>query len=92
MGFEWDPTKDMFNQAKHDLAFEDAVKVFDSGHLIENSTRPEHGEVRWQAIGRIGPDYITVIFTIRGEKRRVISARRASKDERERYRASSVAG
>ncbi|MGH2603747.1 MAG: BrnT family toxin, partial [Dehalococcoidia bacterium] len=46
--------------------------------------------VRWRATGMIGPDYITVIFTLRGENRRVISARRASKDERRQYRESSA--
>jgi uncharacterized DUF497 family protein len=90
MDFEWDPAKDAANEEIHGIALEDARSVFrDPQHLIEDSTRLEHGERRSKAIGRIGPLMVTVIFTDRAAVRRIISARRARRDERERYRQSA---
>lgn len=88
--FEWDPAKDAANEQKHGIAFEDAKNVFrDPQHLIEDAARPEHGERRGKAIGRLGAFVATVIFTDRHDRRRIISARRARRDERERYRQSA---
>ena len=83
MDFEWDPLKDGTNEDKHGISFDDAKAVFlDAQHLIEDATRPEHGERRSKAIGRIGSAIVAVIFTDRGDYRRLISARRAKRDER----------
>ena len=48
--------------------------------------RAGYGERRIQAIGRVGPDILFVIYTWRGEARRIISARLASRRERDAYR------
>ena len=86
MVFEWDPVKEEANEQKHGISFIDAVMVFDDPyHLEEDSTRVEHGEERSRAIGMMGLKLITVIYTDRWERRRIISARRSKKDERERY-------
>jgi uncharacterized DUF497 family protein len=88
--FEWDPAKDVVNEAKHGISFEDAKRVFeDPQHLVEQSTARDYGEPRRLAIGRFGSFVITVIFTDRHEIRRIISARRARRNERERYRQSA---
>jgi uncharacterized DUF497 family protein len=88
--FDWDPAKREINLQKHDIDFRDAIAVFeDAQHMLENTTRPEHGERRTKVIGRAGALLICVIFTDRGEVRRIISARRASRNERERYRQSA---
>jgi uncharacterized protein len=88
--FNWDPAKREANLQKHGLDFFDVVAVFnDSQHLNEDATRPEHGERRTKAIGRVGALMVCVIYTDRGEIRRIISARRARRDERERYRQSA---
>lgn len=88
MEFDWDPDKREVNLIKHGLDFRRAVAVFeDPLHLVEDATQPEHGEIRRKAIGRIEHIMVCVIYTDRNEKRRIISARRASRDERERYRA-----
>jgi uncharacterized protein len=88
--FEWDPAKGAINEKKHRISFDDAKSVFvDPQHLEEDSTRPEHGERRSRAIGRFGTAIVTVIFTTRGDRRSIISARRARRDERERYRQSA---
>ncbi|MBA3415359.1 MAG: BrnT family toxin [Chloroflexia bacterium] len=86
MEFEWDPAKDALNIEKHGIAFEDAEDVFaDPERLAEDSTKPEFGEERRRAIGRLGPNVVTVVFTDRNGRRRIISARRADKHERARY-------
>lgn len=91
MGFEWDPAKDNANFAKHGITFDEATEVFaDPSRLVVSSTKPEHREARWLAIGRYGPHVMSVIFTVRHDEVRIISARRASKDEREQYRQSAT--
>ena len=88
--FEWDPAKDAANTQKHGITFDDAKTVFDdSQHIQEESTRSDLGELRNLAIGRLGSVIVTVVYTDRQGGRRIISARRARRDERERYRQSA---
>jgi uncharacterized DUF497 family protein len=92
MEVEWDPAKDAANVEKHGITFEDAKRVFeDSQHITEESTRADYGELRKLAIGRVGSIMVTVVYTDRQDARRIISARRARRDERERYRQSAEA-
>lgn len=87
MGFDWDPLKNLANEAKHGISFEEATDVFDDmAHIVENSTRPEYGEERLLAIGHVGLQLVSVIFTYRHGDQRIISARRAKRNERARYR------
>ncbi|HKO09192.1 MAG TPA: BrnT family toxin, partial [Alphaproteobacteria bacterium] len=51
-------------------------------------TRRDYGEARFQAFGFVDGILLMVAFTWRGKSRRIISARGASKDEREAYDAS----
>ncbi len=93
MEFEWDPAKDAANLEKHGIGFDDAVFVFrDPLHIVEDSSRPEHGEIHGKAIGLLFGMVTTVIFTERHGKRRIISARRARRDERVRYDRGTAAG
>ena len=88
--FEWDPAKQEVNLQKHGIDFLDAIALFDDSQVVfEDASRPEHGERRTKAIGRVGATLLCVIFTNRGERRRIISARRTRRDERERYRQSA---
>jgi uncharacterized protein len=92
MDFEWDAAKETTNLEKHGIDFVDAVKVFnDPHHLEEDSSRLEHGEQRYRAIGMVADLLFTVIFTDRQDRRRIISARRARRNERERYNQSKAA-
>ncbi len=82
--FDWDPVKRETNLAKHGLDFRRAVEVFnDPQYIDEDSSQAEYGEIRRKAIGRVGQLMICVIYTGRDGKRRIISARRARRDERE---------
>jgi len=86
MEFEWDQSKNERNVDKHRISFQDAIFVFtDPRHLEFDTSRPEHGEQRSKVIGIVGPFVIAVIFTTRGDRRRIISARRARTDERRAY-------
>jgi uncharacterized protein len=84
--YEWDPTKQLFNEEKHGIGFEEASDVFADANRVETpSSHQDHGEARYVAIGMVGGVVITVVFTYRGHRRRIISARRASRNERRKY-------
>lgn len=86
MHFEWDEAKRALNLHKHGLDFAEAVVVFDDNHLIL-PTHPGTDEARFKAIGRIGPDYVTVIYTQREDAIRVISLRTSRHGERRQHQA-----
>jgi uncharacterized protein len=92
MEFEWDPKKNAANLAKHGFDFADASHIFDGPVALFLSPRPEVGEERWVAIGRLEEVVVTIICTLRGQKIRIISARRASGQERDRYEAEIAHG
>lgn len=85
MRFEWDEDKNAINKEKHKISFETAVYVFDDPHYIEMFDF-EHSvsEDRYIAIGKVG-DVLFVVFTERKDTVRLISARLATKVERELY-------
>ena len=82
---EWDDEKNEINKKKHKITFEFAAKVFlDENLIIEYDELHSDAEDRIKAIGRVGK-ILTVIYTERGEKYRLISARRANKNEEAEY-------
>jgi uncharacterized protein len=85
MKFEWDPDKNDANLKKHNIDFEGAKAIW-NGRIIEvQSTQSQNTEERSLAIGLYKGREITVIYTKREGKIRLISARRARKNEREYY-------
>ena len=85
MGFEWDENKRQANISKHRLDFVAAKEIWEGYVLEVPSNQPERSESRFLAIGEISGITITVIYTWRGENRRLISARKARRYERENY-------
>ena len=83
MLFEWDETKRQANLAKHLVDFADAVKVFEG--LVFEKVQRRHNENRVLAVGLLEDVEIIVIYTMRGKYRRIISARRANRNERQDY-------
>ena len=83
MLFEWDESKRQANLAKHHIDFQDAIQVFD-GPLFERMGS-RHEEDRTVAIGLMEDIEIVVVYVMRGKRRRIISARRAHRDERQDY-------
>ena len=86
MSYEWDPRKALLNLQKHGIDFADAVGVLEDNHVLWREDVDVHEEIRYIALGM---DYLgrilVVIFTVRGENYRLISARRANKYERQTY-------
>ena len=85
MLFEWDDEKRRTNIIKHHIDFKEAIKIYDGFVITTTSEQIGLGEERFLSIGLLHGLEIVIIFTIRGEKRRIISARRARKAERTKY-------
>jgi uncharacterized DUF497 family protein len=85
--FEWDDLKAANTETLRGLSFEYAATIFDDPGALEiPDRRRDYGEERWKLIGRAYDGLIlSVIFTERGERIRIISARRATKRERQAY-------
>ncbi len=84
--FEWDDAKASANPRKHKATFEDARQVFDDTMGLD---RPDlsasYDEPRFVVTGHSGDRLLTVIYTERGDRARKISARPATRKEREDY-------
>lgn len=90
MEFAWDPARDLANQEKHGLSFEEAKRLFEPGVDYLEIFDAEHSdfEDRFIAIGPIDHRVVVVIYTEPEEGLvRIIGARIASKRERARYRS-----
>lgn len=85
MQFEWDPSERSSILAKHGIDFVDVQEVFENEPIVVRSDRG--GERRYTAVGKAGPAFIAVAYTVRQGTVRIISARKARSYERERYRA-----
>ena len=85
MEFEWDEAKRLLNFQKHGIDFADAEILFSQEVIIFEDNRYEYGEIRFRALGTIESLVVSAVFTMRGEKVRVISIRPANKKERKRY-------
>jgi uncharacterized DUF497 family protein len=86
MSYEWDPAKAESNLNKHDVYFADAVGVLEDEQSLWHEDVGNREEDRYIAVGM---DFLgrilTIVFTIRGETVRLISARPATKNERSIY-------
>ena len=91
MRFEWDVEKARTNLRKHGVAFETAVHVFDDPFRLLEWRGFEGGEDRWSMVGLVGAQLtLLVIHTYPGdgdadERVRIVSARFATRHERDRY-------
>jgi uncharacterized protein len=88
--FDWDPIKAASNRRKHGVSFQTAVLVFADPNALVVQDRMENGEERWQAIGVVeGRFMLVVAHTVREQDHleviRIISARRANREEKRRY-------
>ena len=83
--FEWDEEKAKQNYLKHKISFETASHIFDDENYIEMYDF-EHSkdEDRYIVIGKVG-EILFVVYTERGDRIRLISARLADKEEEAIY-------
>lgn len=86
MNFEWDNNKNATNIANHKISFLEAAEIFSfEDTVITLSNNHGNDVLRHKAIGNLKGKFYTVIFTYRGDLIRIISARRARKDEQQQY-------
>ena len=88
MSFEFDPSKARSNQRKHGVGFAHAEQALRDPMALTIEDPESGGEQRFvtlgmDAMGRV----LVVIHTQRGERTRLISARKASRGEADRYHA-----
>ena len=83
MDYEWDEAKRLENLAKHQIDFA-SIHSFQWNSAVRYPS-PRLGEMRWMAIGFIENRLHCVIYTDRGERRRIISLRKANPRDRRRY-------
>ncbi len=89
MRFEWDDEKNEANIRKHDIDFEDVQDMFTHPMLSMLDNREDYGEERWYGIGWLESLLGVVIYTKRhGDIIRIISARKATKNEVRHYEQS----
>jgi hypothetical protein len=73
--FEWDETKNRLNQKKHNVSFEEAQYAFaDSQRIIAKDLEHIKTEERFYCLGKIAENIVTVRFTYRNNKIRIIGA------------------
>lgn len=84
INFEFDPSKSANNKLKHGLDFVEAQALWQE-RRVEIRANIVSGEMRYAVFGTIRGIHHTVIITYRGSSVRIISARRASAQERAIY-------
>jgi uncharacterized DUF497 family protein len=84
--FEWDEAKNRANIRKHGLDFADAEEMFRGILLVDPDVRKDYEERRWIGTGTVRGRTAVVVFVERSpEVIRIISLRKATSRERERY-------
>jgi uncharacterized DUF497 family protein len=86
VGFEWDERKARANLRKHRVDFADAATIFNDDRAVtvaeDDPEEERYVTVGIDALGRV----LVVVYTMRDERIRIISARRATKRERAEYK------
>ena len=89
MEYEWDDAKAAANLAKHGVDFVDAIAALLDPNRIENID-DSCGEERTRTIGMTRGNILFVVTTMRDEELcRIISARKATRHEQDRYYAAT---
>ena len=84
--FEWDPKKAKLNARKHGVMFADAVSVFDDDRALTASESSVEDEERLVTLGAdLFGRILVVVYTWRRDRTRIISARKATRNERKQY-------
>lgn len=86
MEFKWDENKARANLQKHRVSFEVAQELFLKKEVLSfEDDRVDYREVREIAIREIEGIDLYVVFTVREDRIRIISARKATSKETQRY-------
>jgi uncharacterized DUF497 family protein len=86
LDFVWDEQKAKLNLAKHGVDFATAKGVFGDPNALIEFDEGDPSEDRWRTIGLVEGRVLFVVFTDKDEDLiRIISARRATRHEQDRY-------
>lgn len=88
MKIEFDPAKREWTLNKRGLDFAQADGIFAEHALTVDDERQDYGEGRFLTLGILNGEVVACVWTRRGETRRIISLRKARRDERETYNRS----
>jgi len=96
MRFSWDARKSERNLRERGFDFEFATQILDGRTLERVDSRRDYGERRLIALGRAQGIVLTVVYTDRADasgavSRRIISARKGNRREREACRKATRA-
>ena len=83
--FEWNEAKAESNYLKHRVTFDFAIGIFRNDRIEVDDDRHDYGERRIIALGETSGEVLTVIYTERHGRIRLISARRAGRHDRKKY-------
>jgi hypothetical protein len=86
LSFEWDEAKRRRVIAERGLDFMDAALLFD-GRPVLSVPSPRRDEERWLSIGLVDGRFVAVVWVRRGDRIRIVTARRARDEEKRRYEA-----
>ena len=87
MRFAFDPVKSAGNKVKHGVDFVEAQALWNDPDRVESPARSDT-EPRYEVLGRIQQTTWAALVTHRHDTIRIISVRRARKNEEARYRTS----
>ncbi len=89
---EWDDAKAHSNLGKHGISFVAARRVFDDAFALgRDDVNATGDEARYVLIGMVNGVLLAIVYTERGERTRIISARKATKHEHREYYRSQTA-
>lgn len=89
MNFEYDPGKSASNLLKHGIDFDQAQALWEDPWMLEAPAKIED-ELRFLSIGKIQGKHWAAIWTLRGDAVRIISVRRARKEEIGYYEGNEI--
>ena len=85
MHYEWDETKRQINIRNHALDFIDVISIFEGITISIEDRRFDYGETRYITLGLLKGYVIVVAHTEERDMIRIISARKATKNEERKY-------
>lgn len=85
LSFEWDSAKARKNKSKHGISFAQASDAFSDLCYIDIRHHYHGREVRFAAVGLANGRELFVVYTLRGQTIRLISAREANRHESLEY-------
>lgn len=85
---EWDKQKNEANIRAHGIDFNDVSGIFNEHILIKMDSRKDYGEKRWIGLGLLDGIVLVIVYTMRNYVLRIISVRKANRNERKIYQKS----